>query len=219
MVRRKDLVQAAYDYILRKIKNNEYLPNEQIKELDISNALDISRTPVRKALKRLEEEKFIQIEPFKGAQVTEQRMTNDDVQDRYQFLEILMTYHFQKLEQKEIDYDTKPLKKQLEMLETEMIRDKNKDYLVFEELEIEFWEKLLINCDNDYIKASAIQTIRPLVTSKGRIQKVIFASRRKKLEHYRELIHYLTKNNYALARREIRILFNQINLNMIQGLV
>lgn len=219
MVRRKDLVQAAYDYILRKIKNNEYLPNEQIKEIDISNALDISRTPVRKALKRLEEEKFIKIVPFKGAQVTEQRMTNDDVQDRYQFLEILMTYHFQKLEQKEIDYDTKPLKKQLEMLETEMIRDKNKDYLVFEELEIEFWEKLLTNCDNDYIKASAIQTIRPLVTSKGRIRKVMFASRRKKLEHYRELIHYLTKNNYALARREIRILFNQINLNMIQGLV
>lgn len=219
MAKRKELSEKAYNYILQKIKNNEYLPNEQIKELEIADELQISRTPIRTALKELESEELIELVPYKGALVTGQQVNNEDVHDRYQLLEILMTYHFQKLEQEEFDYDVKPIKEQLENLETEMINDKNNDQYNFEEQEIEFWNGLLFNCDNDYIKASALQTIRPLTSSKGRIRQVMVASRRMKLKHYRELIRYLDENDYAYARRELRILFNQINMNMIQGTV
>ena len=46
----------AYDYVLDKIITNEYSPGTKITEVEICKALNISRTPVRQAIHRLESE-------------------------------------------------------------------------------------------------------------------------------------------------------------------
>lgn len=61
--------ELAYNYIKQQIMENNYSPGIPLNESDISEKLHMSRTPVRNALKKLEEEGLVRIEPYKGAMV------------------------------------------------------------------------------------------------------------------------------------------------------
>lgn len=58
-MRDESLSDIAYNYILRKIISFDYRPNDPIIENDICEELEISRTPLREALRRLEAEGFV----------------------------------------------------------------------------------------------------------------------------------------------------------------
>ena len=58
-VRTDSLSDIAYSYILERIISFEYKPNDPIVENDICEILNISRTPLREALRRLEAEGFV----------------------------------------------------------------------------------------------------------------------------------------------------------------
>lgn len=51
-----NLGDKAYEYVLEKIITNEYSPGTKITEAEICKTLNISRTPVRQAIHRLESE-------------------------------------------------------------------------------------------------------------------------------------------------------------------
>ena len=68
---KKNLDTLAYEYIKNKILNNEYKGKELIYEKEIAEELSISKTPVKEALSRLENEKFVIINPRKSVSVTE----------------------------------------------------------------------------------------------------------------------------------------------------
>ncbi len=65
-LKKKTLKQIAYDYIKCKIINCEYAPNAFINEEMIAKELNVSRTPIREALMRLEQEQLINILPKRG---------------------------------------------------------------------------------------------------------------------------------------------------------
>lgn len=60
------LKQAAYTSIKNKILTCEYLPNSFLNEDLLCEELQVSRTPIRDALSRLEQENLIRIVPKKG---------------------------------------------------------------------------------------------------------------------------------------------------------
>lgn len=64
------LKQQAYTTIKNKILTCEYLPNSFLNEDLLCEELQVSRTPVRDALGRLEQENLIKIVPKKGFFVT-----------------------------------------------------------------------------------------------------------------------------------------------------
>lgn len=67
---KKNLKQQAYEAIKSKILNCEYAPNELLNEQILCNELgSVSRTPVRDAIGRLEQEGLVSILPKKGIQV------------------------------------------------------------------------------------------------------------------------------------------------------
>lgn len=212
MGRKKALEQTVYDFVEGKIKAKDWLPKQHIKEMDIAKALDISRTPIRGAFKRLEEEGFLKIIPYKGARILEPEIDSEAFQERTQFLEVLISYHFQTVEISEIDYDVAMLKEDFEELVDLKYSEDD-----FEEKEMDFWHSLLYYCDNDYMRGIMMDTVRFLLPKTGRLQGIIKSSRDKKLKHYDQLIQYLDENNYPYVRRELRILLNQLNMNVIQG--
>lgn len=65
------LRQVAYDYIKAKIVSCQYAPNEFINEGMVIDAIKVSRTPVREALRQLEHEGLVRILPKKGVMVTD----------------------------------------------------------------------------------------------------------------------------------------------------
>lgn len=64
------LKQKAYELISEKIINCEYPPNSFLNEQMLSDELKISRTPIRDALIRLQQNNLIKIFPKKGIVVT-----------------------------------------------------------------------------------------------------------------------------------------------------
>lgn len=64
------LSDIAYENIKELIQSGEYQPGMALPEIELSNKLGISRTPIREALQRLSEEMIVTITPHIGAMVS-----------------------------------------------------------------------------------------------------------------------------------------------------
>lgn len=87
------LVDTAYSAIRQAIVRNELKPGSSLSEGSLSEQLGISRTPIRAALKRLEEESLVRIVPRRGAFVTD--VSAEDIVQMYQLREALECYAVQ----------------------------------------------------------------------------------------------------------------------------
>jgi len=67
MAPRKDLSQTAYSYLVDQLMEKKLEPGNLIEPRDIAGQLDISISPVHKALQRLAHEGFVKIIPRKGS--------------------------------------------------------------------------------------------------------------------------------------------------------
>ena len=74
--------QSAYEHIKEMILTGELPPKADISEKQLQKDLGISRTPVHEALKRLQDEKFIETYSRKGTFVTD--VTMETVRDLYE---------------------------------------------------------------------------------------------------------------------------------------
>lgn len=87
------LVDKAYEVVRAAILRNDLKPGDQLSEASLSEQIGISRTPIREALKRLEQEGMIEIVPRRGAFVT--GISVEDITEIYQLREALECYAIQ----------------------------------------------------------------------------------------------------------------------------
>ena len=81
------IVDRAYDLIRDGIINLEFKPGVFLTENMLAERFDLNRTPIREALKRLEEHSYIQIVPRKGALVVD--LSAEKIVEIYQLREAL----------------------------------------------------------------------------------------------------------------------------------
>lgn len=82
------LKQQAYDYIKEKIIKCEYLPNTILNEEQLRTEIGGSRTPIRDALGRLEQENLVRILPKKGVIVSPVSITEiNDIDEARMMIE------------------------------------------------------------------------------------------------------------------------------------
>jgi GntR family transcriptional regulator, rspAB operon transcriptional repressor len=86
-VKTKNLKQTAYEYIKQKIINNGLKPGQDVVEEKLQKEIGASRTPVREAIMRLQNENMIKIYPRKGMFVSQ--ITVSMVNNIYQVREII----------------------------------------------------------------------------------------------------------------------------------
>ena len=72
----KSLKQLAYETLKRKIVSCEILPGSTLTEDMLCEMLNASRTPVRDAVSRLEQEHLVSIKPKKGIRVNRVSMNS-----------------------------------------------------------------------------------------------------------------------------------------------
>lgn len=82
-----NLKQKAYGEIRRRILNGELDAKNPLSEYQLAQELELSRTPVREAIKRLESEGLVQSIPSRGTFVAE--LTARDISEIYQVREQL----------------------------------------------------------------------------------------------------------------------------------
>lgn len=203
----------AYTYLLDQITGSHWSKDRQLKELDISKKLEISRTPVRQALNRLIEEGYAYRLPNKGVFVGDASLDLNQRKERIYFLEALLQHIFYTLQLDEVTVETPALSDMIADLEDSKLLDSDE----FETLEVSFWRQLLSYHSNTYMNERVVETMMSLYQDDRHTPLIFKKSRSMKVAHYQKLIDWLSDNNYIYARREIRILLNQILINLIQG--
>jgi DNA-binding GntR family transcriptional regulator len=100
-VGRVSLVDRAYREIRRRILDNEYPPSHQVLELELAAELNMSRTPVREALVRLQNDSFVQLIPRHGMRVVP--LSVRDLRDMYEVLTALELTAIERLARSRLD--------------------------------------------------------------------------------------------------------------------
>lgn len=203
----------AYNYMKSEIILSHWSKNKQIKELEVSRFLDISRTPVRKALNRLIDEGYVYRVKNTGVFVGERSLDLAQRKERIYFLEAMLQHIFYSLQLDETVIETEPLLNDLNDLKELEGQNSN----AFEKAEIDFWKKLLSYHSNAYMNDRVIETMDSLYQASDETPVIFKKSRAIKISHYEKLIKWLKDSNYTYARRELRILLNQLLINLIQG--
>lgn len=65
------LGERAYRFIRQGIQNQEFLPGDRLREVDLAATIGLSRTPIREALARLESEGLVIHDSMRGIMVAE----------------------------------------------------------------------------------------------------------------------------------------------------
>lgn len=97
---RRTMVEAAYRELRRKIILSELPPGYQALEDDLASTLGMSRTPVREALIRLQNEGFVEIIPRRGMRV--KPLTVKDIHEVGDLLACLECEAAEKLAQRKL---------------------------------------------------------------------------------------------------------------------
>lgn len=209
---KKKLDQIVYENIVKKIENGELLEREHITEQNVANALEISRTPVRKAFDRLVYDDFLENIENVGVRVKMKALSPTDFQERMDLFERLINHYLFDLEKKEIAFDIETLLSLIDHMRTQT----SGALYEFEESELAYWTEVLKYSENQYTKKIMQNILKECYFNEGEIYEVMKNSQSLKLKHFAQLTEYLNAENYPAARREIRILLNQLKLNILE---
>lgn len=153
------LFNKAYDYIKDKIDSNCWPPGTKITEQLISEALFMSRTPIRTALLLLEEEGLVKSIPYKGYLVAEKKISNEGLLERLELIAGLIMNYLQYLKANDIALDHQAFEKILE---------KQGEYLNYRDAagyfknEYRLFETFVAESDNQFMKKVILTTARDI---------------------------------------------------------
>lgn len=79
----RPLRELVYEELKKRILTGEITPGTRLMEVDLASDMGVSRTPIREAIRKLEKERLVTIEPRKGAYASEL-----DIKDVIDILEV-----------------------------------------------------------------------------------------------------------------------------------
>ncbi len=187
----KSLKDHVYDYISEQINNRTLKPNEKINEKEISEKLNVSRTPIREALIQLVNEGYLERKPRKGFIVKE--IKQESVEEVYPIIGVLeglaASLAMEQITSKEI----KTMKKFVEKMDIDI---KYKDFKEYYDSETSF-QKV-------YIKASRNKKLYELLESLKSffIKKTYFDNNKNALINDLKEINDLHRNIITLFEKK-----------------
>src|SRR6266542_1625965 len=148
------LTEKAYLAISSAIARLELKPGESLTQDRLAKWLSISRTPVREALRRLEQDGIIQTAPGRGLVVTE--LTLKDAEDLLEMLALLDTHAAYLAAQRRSPAQADQLVEISQML---LVAAERNDLAAWEEIDHPYHETLLDASGNLFLRRS-IEDIR-----------------------------------------------------------
>ena len=136
--------EIAYENMKKQIIQGNLKPGTWLREQELSDAMEISRAPIREAFNQLEREGFIEILPRKGAKVTS--LSEKEVENIFEIRENLELLAVKKsLKMIPIGHLNKIAKK-FEQFQCQTTEKANR--LQYLALDKEFHDLLIYRCDN-----------------------------------------------------------------------
>ncbi|MED4229563.1 GntR family transcriptional regulator [Neobacillus cucumis] len=192
------LKDQAYLEIKDEIMNGNLTPGDFISENVLSEKLNMSRTPIRSALQRLEHDGIVRILPKQGIYICE--ISVKQINDVYEMRTSLETFAIKKLahtiEKFQIEELKEILKQQYEQIE---LKDPN----LFIEYDTIFHLKLMEFIDNKEMY-NAFSSIEEKLTFYGKeIIKKNFERLKNSYEEHERILSELEKGNEEASIKEM----------------
>jgi DNA-binding GntR family transcriptional regulator len=171
----RSLYHTTYDRIKQDIVSGRRQPGEPLFEEDLAQSLQVSRTPVREALRRLNHEGLVRIVPNKGAFV--RVLTLRDIREIYEVREALESFA---AGQAALRMSPEPIRRLSQLAES---LKRRKNHLGFRDLR-DSWEMLrqaiTAAADNERLNAILKMTNEQVETARhyssappGRIEELL----------------------------------------------
>jgi DNA-binding GntR family transcriptional regulator len=152
--RRSSMSDEAYGTIKAGILRNKYPGGFQILEDELAHSLEMSRTPVREALLRLQSEGLISLIPRRGMRVLP--LSLDDIREAYQLLGFMETAAAEMIAARPANReDIAELKDYVDQMEAALKRD---DILQWAEVD-ELFHRALVNLSGNQRLGSIANTL------------------------------------------------------------
>lgn len=140
--------EVAYATIRKLILDNAWPAGYQATEAEVATELGMSRTPVREALMKLQQEGLIKVTPRHGMQVLP--ISPEDMAQIYQILTSLESTAAELVAERGLDEaELKPLSDATAAMDAALQRDDLDAWAVADE---QFHSHLLALCGNDYLR-------------------------------------------------------------------
>ena len=175
---KKSLSNLVYRDLKEKILKNKLLPGDKLIEMEIASNLGVSRTPVREALKKLEEDGLVTSFPRKSFIVS--KISVKEAKNLYIVRKSLEPLAVELLAQKGLGENTKYFQ---DINEELRLAIENKDEELAQNLIIE-WNMALVSCLNNEILVEVMNMINKRLYRFGNF---IFRDKENYKKHYNNL--------------------------------
>ncbi|MDU7115705.1 MAG: GntR family transcriptional regulator [Peptoniphilus harei] len=175
---KKSLSNLVYRDLKDKILKNQLLPGDKLIEMEIASKLGVSRTPVREALKKLEEDGLVTSFPRKSFIVS--KISVKEAKNLYIVRKSLEPLAVELLAEKGFNEKTEYFQKVNEDLRVAI---ENKDEELAQNLIIE-WNMALVSCLNNEILVEVMNMINQRLYRFGNF---IFRDKKNYKKHYNNL--------------------------------
>lgn len=185
--------QQVHDIIKEKILDGTFTQGEWLQEKKLADMLDVSRSPVRQALKELVGEGLLEDIPNKGVFV--RKFTMKDVNDIFELREVLEKYAIEKIIEEGTDEEIQELINLFNKMEDSYNKGDLYDYYKIDTI---FHNMLFHMCKNDILH-NMISGILPVIQPHKINHKAGMARFKDSLEEHRGIVEGIKERDFEKA--------------------
>lgn len=205
---KSDLSKRAYDYLFEHILANDYAPGTTIVEGEVCEALNMSRTPVREAMHRLEVEGLVYRIKDIGTLVRE--ITYDDIVEIFE-IRILYELHALKSYVENVPEDEiRSLEKQLLELNVSTVAQ------AYYNVDREFHKSIMRFCSNSRM-VNYLKTINAQIEKLRRISATTPKRLAKSREEHLAIVQAVCARDYNKANASLAFHLEEVKKSVIEA--
>lgn len=194
----KPLRELVLEALREAIFNGVLQPRERLMEIQLAEELGVSRTPVREALRKLEQEGFIVMVPRKGAYVAD--LSLKDIEDVFE-IRIALEGLAASLSAERITDEELEVMQRLLAEKAEAIKSLNMEKLV--EVDTQFHETIYNSSRNERL-SNIISNLREQI-QRYRTTSLAYPGRmQRSLEEHRSIVEAIQARDPILAKQLVQ---------------
>jgi DNA-binding GntR family transcriptional regulator len=195
------LAHKAYCSIKESIMNNEFKPGDCLSENALAQALGMSRTPIREAIKVLSSEGLIEIHNGVGAFI--KHITVKEIHDIFEVRSALECIAVDSALARITKEELEIIEKDWLRLYADVIAGKPIGYGILSEHDSKLHEFIVVKCDNDFI-INIIAGIRMKIARFQKISATALGDELDTINQHLALIKIMKSGNAEALKHELK---------------
>lgn len=191
----KQLRDIIFEYIRKEILDGKIKPDDRLIERDIAAKLNVSRTPIREALRKLESEGFVEHVPRKGVVV--RGFNSTEIEEIYDIRKELECLVVRKAISNIADSDIKDLHVILEDLE----KEENTDVAQLTAKGLNKFDEVILNMAKMPLLTNFVHTLKESLIRYQKINLSDAPRRKNAISEHRAILQAIINKDIARAEK------------------